>query len=84
MRIDPPPSLARAAGTKPAATAAAEAPDDPPAERVTFQGLRVSPKAVDSVVAIAARAGKWVLPTTIAPAARTRRTTSASSLAGAP
>lgn len=32
MRIDPPPSLADAIGTSPAATAAAEPPLDPPGE----------------------------------------------------
>ncbi len=33
MRIDPPPSLAPAHGTIPAATAAADPPDEPPGER---------------------------------------------------
>ena len=32
MRIDPPPSLPCAIGTTPAATKAADPPDDPPAE----------------------------------------------------
>ena len=32
-RIDPPPSLAPAHGTMPAATAAADPPDDPPGDR---------------------------------------------------
>ena len=32
MRMDPPPSLACATGTMPAATAAAEPPDEPPVE----------------------------------------------------
>jgi hypothetical protein len=32
MRMDPPPSLACATGTRPAATAAADPPEEPPAE----------------------------------------------------
>src|SRR5256712_5328096 len=36
IRIDPPPSLACAAGDSPAATAAAEPPLQPPVERVVF------------------------------------------------
>ena len=43
MRIEPPPSLAWAMGTMPAATAAAEPPLDPPAECPAFQGLAVGP-----------------------------------------
>ncbi len=43
MRIDPPPSLAWAIGTMPAATAAAEPPLEPPVECSVFQGLRVGP-----------------------------------------
>ena len=42
-RIDPPPSLAWAAGTMPAATAAAAPPLEPPALCWVFQGLRVGP-----------------------------------------
>ncbi len=43
MRIEPPPSLACAIGTIPAATAAAEPPLEPPAVRPVSQGLRVGP-----------------------------------------
>jgi len=43
MRIDPPPSLPVHAGNNPAATAAAEPPDDPPGVRSVFHGLRVMP-----------------------------------------
>src|SRR5262245_20390670 len=43
MRIDPPPSLAVATGTMPAATAAAEPPLDPPVEWATFHGFRLGP-----------------------------------------
>ena len=41
MRTDPPPSLPWAIGTIPAATAAAEPADDPPATRSRFHGFRV-------------------------------------------
>src|SRR2546427_6611476 len=41
IRIDPPPSLACAAGTSPAATAAAEPPLEPPVERLVSHGLRL-------------------------------------------
>jgi hypothetical protein len=43
MRIEPPPSLAWAIGTMPAATAAAEPPLDPPVERFVSHGLRAGP-----------------------------------------
>jgi len=43
IRIDPPPSLACAAATMPAATAAAEPPLEPPVERLVSQGLREGP-----------------------------------------
>src|SRR2546428_12664438 len=41
MRIEPPPSLACAIGTKPAATAAAEPPLEPPVVRVLSHRLRL-------------------------------------------
>ena len=43
MRIEPPPSLAWATATIPLATAAAEPPLDPPADRLGSQGLRQGP-----------------------------------------
>ena len=43
MRIEPPPSAAGAIGTRPAATAAAEPPLEPPGLRCGSQGLRVTP-----------------------------------------
>ena len=49
MRIDPAPSEPSAAPTRPAATAAAEPPLEPPGERSRSQGLRVIPKVGDSV-----------------------------------
>ena len=41
--MEPPPSLALAAGTMPEATAAAAPPEDPPGLWSGFQGLRVGP-----------------------------------------
>ncbi len=41
MRIEPPPSLPSASGTRPAATAAADPALDPPVVRSGFHGLRV-------------------------------------------
>src|SRR6516164_8387294 len=49
MRIEPPPSLACAAGTIPAATAAAAPPDEPPEVRDKSHGLRVGPNMAGSV-----------------------------------
>ena len=43
IRIEPPPSLAWASGTIPAATAAAEPPLDPPGERSRSHGFRAGP-----------------------------------------
>ncbi len=43
MRMEPPPSLAWAMGTIPAATAAADPPLDPPVVTPVFQGLRQGP-----------------------------------------
>ena len=50
MRMEPPPSLACAAATRPAATAAAEPPLEPPGERDGSHGFLVAPKASGSVV----------------------------------
>ena len=82
MRIDPPPSPPIATGTSPAATATAVPPLDPPGERRRSQGLRVSPCSTDSVNGHWPNSGIAVLPTTTAPAARSRRTTSPSAPAG--
>src|SRR5438105_2659443 len=43
MRIEPPPSLACATGVRPAATAAADPPLEPPGVRVRSHGLQVGP-----------------------------------------
>ena len=68
MRIDPPPSLPWAMGTMPAATAAAEPPEDPPLERPVSHGLRVGPKASGSVVIDVPSSGAFVRPRTTKPA----------------
>ena len=44
-RIEPPVSEPSASGTNPAATAAADPPEEPPGTRLGSQGLRVGPKA---------------------------------------
>ena len=74
MRIEPIPSAACATGTTPEATAAAEPPDDPPAVRSASHGLRVMPEA-QSVAPKTHSSGTRVMPTTTAPAARSRATT---------
>jgi hypothetical protein len=75
IRMEPIPSLPCAAATMPADTAAALPPDEPPGLRLGSQGLRVMP-AGESVVANMHSSGTLVSPTTIAPAARSLRTTS--------
>src|SRR5947209_13636701 len=82
MRIDPPPSDPVANGTSPAATAAAEPPEDPPGVRLGSHGLRVTPLASETVQGKIISSGTFVTPMGIAPAARSRRTASASALAG--
>src|SRR5688500_12591945 len=74
MRIEPPPSLACATGTRPAATAAAEPPLDPPVEWPAFHGLRVGPHATGSVVGTMPSSLQLVLPVMMKPALRSRVT----------
>src|SRR2546427_12313155 len=62
MRIEPPPSLACATGTRPAATAAAEPPLEPPGERLVSQGLRVGPDARGSGVGAGRSSGPFGRP----------------------
>ena len=78
MRIEPPPSLACATGARPAATAAAAPPLEPPGVRVTSHGLWQSPFSSDSVIAIVPNSGVFVLPMIVKPASRIFRTTDAS------
>src|SRR6266516_3738071 len=76
--MDPPPSVAVAIAAIPAAIATADPPEDPPHVRSRFHGLRVGPNNRFDVNPSAANSGRLVLPTTMAPAARSRATTSAS------
>jgi hypothetical protein len=76
----PPRSLPSANGSIPAATAAAAPPLDPPAVRERSYGFRVTPKTGLNVWEPAPNSGVFVLPTTIAPASRRRRTSHASAL----
>src|SRR5262245_56610774 len=82
IRIDPPPSVAVAIAAIPAAIAAPDPPDEPPGVRSRFHGFRVGPNRRFDVKPSAANSGMFVLPTTIAPAARSRSTTRASRTAG--
>ena len=68
----------RASGANPAATAAAEPPDDPPGTRPVSWGLRVGPKAEPSVDEPMANSSMLVFPTITAPARRSLVTTVAS------
>jgi hypothetical protein len=75
IRVEPPPSLAWAMGTMPAATAVAEPPDDPPLVRAGSHGLRVGPKRLVLVHGRMPHSGRVVDPTTTKPASLRRRTT---------
>src|ERR1700722_7290044 len=78
IRIEQPKSVPCANGTMPVATATADPPEDPAGLSSGFQGLRVTPNTSLKVLAPAANSGVLVLPSTIAPAASSRRTPSAS------
>ena len=78
-RTEPPKSVPCAIGTMPVATATAEPPDDPAGLKSGFHGLRAGPNSALSVCAPQANSGVLVLASTMAPAALSRRTTSASS-----
>src|SRR3954462_8335943 len=73
IRIEPPPSLACAIGTRPAATAAADPPDEPPVECPGFHGLRAGGLAAGSVVTVVPNSGTLLRPREIRPASRKRR-----------
>ena len=79
-----PESVPSANAAEPDATAAAEPPLDPPAERSSACGLFVRPKTSLSVSIPPPHGGRFVLPTTTAPAARSRATTTASAAATTP
>src|SRR3954449_4319011 len=72
-RIEPPPSLACAIGTRPAATAAADPPEEPPVECPGFHGLRAGGLQAGSVVTVVPNSGTLVRPREMRPASRKRR-----------
>src|SRR6185369_7884475 len=74
-RIEPPVSDPMPSGAKPAATATAEPPLDPPGTRDGSWGLRLGPNAEFSVEEPIANSSRFVLPITIPPAAVIRSTT---------
>src|SRR5260370_804962 len=71
MRMDPPPSLPCATATMPLATAAADPPEEPPAERPGSQGLRAAGKLRASVLTVVPISRTLVRPCRTKPAART-------------
>src|ERR1700754_1064613 len=82
IRIEPPPSLAWAIGTTPAATNAAEPDDDAPAVWSVFHGLRTGPSRGCSAEALKPYSDIWVLPSGVIPVARYVRANSLSASAG--
>jgi hypothetical protein len=81
-RIDPPPSEPVARGTMPAASAAADPPEEPPGPWARLNGLAVGPNSALDVLDDQANSGMFVLPTTTHPAARSRATKGLSAVAG--
>src|SRR5690606_24462271 len=77
-RIEPPVSLAVAAGHRWAATAAAEPPEEPPGTRSVFQGLCTGPYQLVSLEEPMANSSILVLPSVMAPSAARRSTMVAS------
>src|SRR3954470_20578559 len=74
-RIEPPVSVPSAHGARPAATAAALPPLEPPGTRVRSHGLRTGPKPEFSFDEPIANSSWLVLPSNVAPAACRRSTT---------
>ena len=72
--MDPPLSVAWAAGSMPEATAQAEPPLDPPAERVASNGFTVGPNSFGAVQILSPNSGVLVLPRMTKPAALRRET----------
>ena len=70
--MEPPVSEPRDTGTRPAATAAALPPEEPPGTRSVSHGLRVGPKAEVSVEPPKANSSMLSLPMGSAPARRVR------------
>ena len=72
--MEPPVSEPRETVTSPAATAAADPPEEPPGTRSVSHGLAVGWKAEDSVEEPKANSSMLVLPTGVAPASSRRWT----------
>ena len=72
--MEPPVSEPSANGTMPAATAAADPPDEPPGTRSRSQGLCTGPKAEFSLEEPMANSSQLVLPIGTAPASSARCT----------
>ena len=68
-RMDPPVSVPSVATAKPAATAAAEPPLEPPGTRSSARGLRTGPYAEFSFDEPIANSSQFSLPSSTAPAA---------------
>src|SRR5512132_3174237 len=79
LRRDAPRSEPSAKGSMPQATATAAPPDEPPQVFSVSYGLRVIPNTALNVCEPAPSSGVLVLPSVIAPADRSRSTSSASS-----
>jgi len=77
-RTEPPVSVPRAAGTAPAATSAAEPPEEPPGTRARSRGWSTRPNAECSVEEPIANSSRLALPAMSAPAAFSLVTTVAS------
>ena len=77
-RIEPPVSVPVAPGSRRAATAAADPPDEPPGTRVASHGLRTTPNAEISLAEPIANSSQFSLPSVTAPASPRRSTTAAS------
>jgi len=77
-RIEPLVSEPSVSGTCPAATAAAEPPEEPPGTRAVSQGLRTGPKAEFSLDEPIANSSQLSLPRLTQPACARRATTVAS------
>src|SRR3977135_321371 len=74
-RIEPPVSVPIAQGARPAGTAAALPPDEPPGTRVRSHGLRTGPKPEFSLEEPIANSSWLVLPSSGAPASASFVTT---------
>ena len=84
IRIEPPPSLAWASGTAPAATSAADPAELAPATCSVDQGLRTAPSRGCSAAALKPYSESWLLPSGTSPVARYIRAKSPSARAGRP